>query len=124
MLLKQSGQYMDACKVEKYVLISTMSYINIFTVLFIFLLTGPPATNCLQCPHFRLYKYLHHTYARGPSFFHIFWKQSRVFLYLLASKPCILVFTTSIGVLPKTDTAPANPPNSPGKYNYILKQKT
>lgn len=65
-------------------------------------------------------KYLNHTYARGPSFFQIFWKQSRVFLYLLASSPCILVFTTSIGVFPKTETAPANPPNMPGDHNSNL----
>ena len=56
------------------------------------------------------------TYARGPSCFHIFLKQSTVFLYLLASNPCILVLTTSIGVLPKTDTAPAKPPNNPEEY--------
>lgn len=40
-------------------------------------------------------------------------KHAAVFLYLAASNPCILVLTTSIGVLPKTLAAPAIAPKAP-----------
>jgi len=50
---------------------------------------------------------------RGPSFTRICLAQSTVFLYLCASRPCIRVFTTSSGVLPNTEQAPAKPPNRP-----------
>uniref|UniRef100_A0A6B0UYN6 Uncharacterized protein n=1 Tax=Ixodes ricinus TaxID=34613 RepID=A0A6B0UYN6_IXORI len=39
--------------------------------------------------------------------------QSKVFLYLWASRPCMRVLTTSMGVLPKTEAAPATAPNMP-----------
>lgn len=38
--------------------------------------------------------------------------QSIVFLYFLASKPCIRVLTTSMGVFPYTEQAPATTPKA------------
>jgi len=52
-------------------------------------------------------------YAAGPSFLYIFITQSEKFLYFEASNPCILVLTTSIGVLQRAELAPAMAPNKP-----------
>nr|CAD7568153.1 unnamed protein product [Timema californicum] len=48
-----------------------------------------------------------------PPSLNILTTQSAVFLYLCESNPCILVFTTSAGVLASTDAAPANAPMRP-----------
>lgn len=67
----------------------------------------------LQIEHFGLLSVANLQKANGPSFAQILVKQSHVLLYLAASSPCILVFTTSIGVFPKTLAAPATAPKHP-----------